>query len=137
MMTEPDPWRGFTRFIEEVLVLYARNRGLRDVVETQTRGRKRAAATRRRIRPLVARLVASAHEQGTLRPDFTPQDIPLLFWASDRVIELAGDVAPNVWRRQLGFVFDGLRSSAATPLTQPPLTEAQLRRVGAAKTKVS
>jgi hypothetical protein len=63
----------------------------------------------------------------------TPQDIPLLLWATHRVIEVASDVAPEVWRRQLGFVFDGLRSTAATPLGQAPLTEAQLRRVGTRK----
>ena len=65
---------------------------------------------RKRLRPLVAQLVARAQEHGELRDDFTPQDIALLFWGSDRVIELAGDVAPELWRRQLGFVLDGLRA---------------------------
>lgn len=136
-LAEPDPWSGFTGFVEDALASHARNRGLKDVVETQMHGRERAAAMRRRIRPLVARLVARAQEHGSLRPDFTPQDVALLFWASDRVIELGGEVAPEIWRRHLGFVFDGLRSSAATPLAQPPLTEAQLRRVGAARRKAS
>ena len=65
-----------------------------------------------------------------VKPDFTPQDVALLFWASDRVIELGGDVAPEIWRRHLGFVFDGLRSGAATPLPRGPLTDTQLKRVG-------
>lgn len=136
-LAETDAWRGFTGFIEETLVLHARNRGLKDVVETRRHGRERVAAMRRRIRPLITRLVARAQDQGALRRDFTAQDISLVFWASDRVIELAGGVAPEIWRRQLGFVFDGLRSSAATPLPQPALTEAQLRRVGAARRKDS
>jgi AcrR family transcriptional regulator len=136
-LVEADAWRGFTGFIEQALVLLARNRGLKDVVETRRHGRERAAAMRRRIRPLIARLVARAQEQGALRADFTAQDIPLVLWASDRVTELGGGVAPEIWRRQLGFVFDGLRRSAATPLPQPPLTEAQLRRVGAARRKAS
>src|SRR5438094_1405887 len=67
-LAEQDPWTGFTRFIEEALVSHARNRGLKDVFETQTRGRERAAEMRRRIRPLLTRLVARAHEDGTLRP---------------------------------------------------------------------
>jgi|SRR5438477_8672477 len=132
-LADTDSWSGFTRFIEEALLLHARNHGLKDVVETRTHGRERAAAMRRRIGPLVDRLVERAQRQGTLRADFTPQDIPLLFWGADRVIELAGDVAPEIWRRQLGFVFDGLRSTAASPLAQPPLSEKQLRRVGARK----
>jgi hypothetical protein len=87
---------------------------------------------RRRIAPLVTRLVERAQSEGALRADFTPQDIPLLFWSSDRVIELAGGVAPEAWRRQLGFVLDGLRGSGATALAAPPLSERQLDRVGAA-----
>jgi len=130
-LAEPDAWRGFTRFVEEALVLHGGNRGLKDVVETNEHGRTRAQAMRRRLRPLVANLVARAQEHGELRSDFTPQDIALLFWGSDRVIELAGDVAPELWRRQLAFVMDGLRSANATPLPAPPLTDAQLRRVGA------
>lgn len=129
-LAERDAWRGFTRFVEEALARYAGNRGLKDVAETQTHGLRRVQAIRRRLRPLAARLVARAQEDGALRQDFTTEDIALLFWGSDRVIELAGSVAPELWRRQLGFVFDGLRSSAASPLEQPPLTDAQLRRVG-------
>jgi hypothetical protein len=113
------------------LVLHGRNHGLKDVVETRARGRDRAAAMRRRIAPLLERLVERAQAEGTLRSDFTRQDIALVFWGADRVIELAGDVAPEIWRRQLGFVFDGLRTTAATPLAQPPLTEKQARRIGA------
>ena len=130
-LDEPDAWTGFTRFFEQALRLHARNRGLRDVVENRTHGREHAATMRARIGELLARLVARTHAQGTLRPDFTAQDVALLFWGSDRVIELAGDVAPGLWRRQLGFMLDGLRSSAAHPLPVPPLTERQLDSVGA------
>jgi len=129
-LAEPDGWTGFRQFLEQALVLHARNRGLKDVVETQSHGRTRAAAMRARIRPLLVQLVDRAQEQGALRDDFTVQDVPLLLWASDRVMDLAGDVAPEVWRRQLGLVLDGLRPAAATPLSQPPLTERQLRAVG-------
>jgi AcrR family transcriptional regulator len=130
-LAAPDGWSGFTGFVEEVLALHARNRGLKDVAETEARGRERAAAMRRRIAPLLARLVERARAEGTLRSDFTPQDITLVFWSADRVIELAADVAPDIWRRQLGFVFDGLRSAAATPPAGPPLTEQQAQRIGA------
>ena len=80
--------------------------------------------------PATAGLVARAQAEGTLRGDFTPQDVSLIFWASDRVVQLGDDVAPDIWRRYLGFVFDGLRPAAATPLSHPPLTEHQLERVG-------
>ena len=129
-VAEPDAWAAFTAFVEEVLELQARNRALKDVVETRAHGRERAQAMRKRARPLVAKLVARAQEQGALRADFAPQDLSLLFWSTDRVIELAGDVAPQVWRRHLGFLLDGLRAEAAHPLPAPPLREPQLARVG-------
>jgi AcrR family transcriptional regulator len=132
-LEEADAWQGFTRFIEQALLLHAENRGLRDVVETHAHGREHAAAMRLRIRPLLGELVAKAQVQGTLRSDFAAQDFPLLLWSGDRVIELAAGVAPEVWRRQLGFVLDGLRAEAAHPLPAPPLTDGQLRRVGVAR----
>jgi hypothetical protein len=48
---------------------------------------------------------------------------------------MVGDVAPDIWRRHLGFVLDGLRSAGAHPLAQPPLTDAELQRVGAGKAR--
>jgi hypothetical protein len=99
------------------------------VVETRAHGRERAQAMRTRTRPLVRELVRRAQEQGALRADFAPQDLPLLFWSSDRVLELAGDVAPQLWRRHLGFLLDGLRAAAAHPLPAPPLSDSQLERV--------
>ena len=39
---------------------------------------------------------------------------------------------PELWRRYLGLLLDGLRASAATPLPHPPLTKAQLERVNSA-----
>jgi len=129
-LREPDAWDGFVRFMEHALVLNARNRGVRDVIETQAHGRERAAAMRARLRPLLVELIERAQEQGALRADFAPQDVSLVLWSCDRVIELAGEVAPNVWRRQLGFLLDGLRREAAHDLPAPPLTDRQLSRVG-------
>jgi AcrR family transcriptional regulator len=124
-----DPWEGFSGFLERSLALHAENRGLKDVVATREHGRARAKAMRARMRPLLARLVDRAQEQGTLRADFTLEDMPLLFWATGSVIEAGATVAPELWRRSLGLLLDGLRASSATPLAQPPLTRAQLNRV--------
>lgn len=132
-LAEPDGWTGFRRFVEEALLLHARNRGLKEVFERRLAGKERAEAMRRRIAPLVAGLVTRAQKEGRLRPDFRPEDVALLFWGGDRVIELSATVSPQLWRRYLGFLLDGLQADAATPLEQPSLTPAQLRRVGRAK----
>jgi AcrR family transcriptional regulator len=127
-LAEEDAWRGFTTLLEETLALCARNRGLKDAFETR-RGRRTAELMRRRIRPVFAELVARAQRQGSLRADFTAEDVPLVIWSTDRVMHLAAVVAPDLWRRQLGFVLDGLRAPAARPLARAPLSEAELRRV--------
>jgi AcrR family transcriptional regulator len=101
-----DAWAGFTGFLDEALRLQARNRGLRDVVETRTHGRGRVDECRRRIGELIARLVERAQAEGSLRDDFVAQDVAAILWAGDRVLEL-GDEA--LWRRYRGFVLDGLR----------------------------
>jgi AcrR family transcriptional regulator len=123
-----DAWAGFADFLEETLARHAANRGLKDVIATTERGRRRADAMRVRIRPLLRVMVDRAHAQGTLRPDFTAEDVPLLFWTTGRVIEATESVVPGYWRRFLGLALDGLRASSATPLPRPPLTPAQLAR---------
>ena len=123
-----DAWTGFTGFLEQALERHAANRGLKDSLATGERGRRRAQAMREQIRPLLRRSIERAQEQGALRTDFTPEDLPLVFWTSGRVIETTASVEPEYWRRYLGLLLDGLRAEAATPLPSPPLTEAQLAR---------
>jgi AcrR family transcriptional regulator len=124
-----DAWAGLTHFFERLLELHAENKGVKDIVAVRAHGARRAEAMRARIRPLLARVVERAHEQGTLRRDFTPDDMPLVFWTAGRVIEMTEPVSPGYWRRYLGYLLDGLRPSAATPQSAPPLTRAQLSRV--------
>jgi AcrR family transcriptional regulator len=128
-----DAWAGFTGFLEQALARHAANRGLKDVLATSERGRRRADAMRARLRPLFARMIERAQAQGTLRQDFTAEDLPLVFWSSGRVVETTAAVAPHVWRRHLGLLLDGLRAGAATPLPVPPLTRAQLDRAARAR----
>jgi AcrR family transcriptional regulator len=132
-VAEADAWAGFTGFLERALELHAQNRGVKDMLASRQHGAQHADAMRRRIRPLLARLVERAQEQGALRADFMPEDLPLLFWSAGRVIEVTAKVAPGAWRRYLGLILDGLRAEAATPLHEPPLTRAQVTRARGAR----
>ncbi len=123
-----DAWAGFAGFLEQALAQHAANRGLKDVLATSERGAQRAEAMRKRIRPLLQRAIERAQDQGALRPDFTAEDLPLVFWTGGRLIETTATVAPDHWRRYLGLLLDGLRAEAASPLPAPPLTRAQLAR---------
>jgi len=123
-----DAWAGLTAFLEQTLALHAANRGLKYVFLAREHGRRRAASMRARIRPLLARMVERAQEQGSLRADVAAEDLPAVFWTGARVIETTAEVAPDYWRRYLGLLLDGLRAPAATSLAAPPLTRSQLER---------
>jgi len=110
-----DAWAGFTGFLERALELRAQNRGVKDLVASAEHG-ARHAELRKLIRPVLRRMIERAQEEGTLRSDFTLDDLSAVFWSVARVIEMTEDVPRTSWRRVLGFLLDGLRASAATPL---------------------
>jgi AcrR family transcriptional regulator len=125
---EEDAWVGFTGFLERALQQQAANRGLRDVLATRADNAPRIAIKRELILPALRRVVARAHEQGALRPDFAAEDLPLVFWASDRVMEATAEVAPDYWRRYVALLLDGLRVGSPNPLPGRPLSRSQLAR---------
>ena len=123
-----DAWAGLVGFLEHVLGLHAVNRGMKDMLATSERGAERADAMRARIRPITRQLITRAQEQGTLRADFAPEDLAVLFWTGGRVIETTAAIAPDHWRRFLGLLLDGMRAESSTPLPAPALTRTQLAR---------
>ena len=124
-----DPWEGFSGFMEQALALHAANRGLKAAIASTAHGRERAQAARRKVRPLVQTLVERAQAEGSLREDVTGEDVTMLLWAGGGLIEAAGEVAPELWRRYLALVLDGLRVGSHAPLPVPPLTKAELTRI--------
>jgi AcrR family transcriptional regulator len=126
---DEDGWAGFTGFLEHVLELHAHHRGVKDILASREHGAAHAAKMRARILPLVGRMVERAQAQGTLRGDLTAADLPLIVWSAAGVIDRSAKVAPNYWRRYFELLLDGLRAGGATPLSQPPLTRAQLARI--------
>ncbi len=127
-LADPDPWAGFTGFVERVLALHAENRALRELLAGTEHGKARDEV-RRRVRPLVRRLVERAQADGSLRADFAPEDMPLLFMTGGRVIEASRCVAPDLWRRYLGLLLDGLRAEGASPLPRGPMTQRQMNQL--------
>ena len=126
-LEDPDAWRGFVGFLESSAERNAANRGLQELLFSAAHGKERMARARERIRPLVELLVARAQAAGALRPDFDPLDVPLLQFMVGAVGWYAAEVAPEVWRRHLAIVIDGLRTQRRrpTPLPVPALTQDQ------------
>ncbi|MFI9388614.1 TetR/AcrR family transcriptional regulator [Kutzneria sp. NPDC052558] len=119
-LADPDPWRGIVSSLERLCEVQAFDRGLREVMLGAGRATQRQAQMRDRVKPSVDRLVARAQRHGVLRADLIPLDLPMVQVMVAAVTEQTGD--PQLWRRYLHLLLDGLRAEAATPLPQviPP-----------------
>jgi AcrR family transcriptional regulator len=125
-----DAWEGLVSFLEGATAAHADDRGLKEVALAGVHGLERVARARELMFPLVTRLVARAQEQGQLRPDLQPTDLPLLQLMLGSLSECTRDVDPEVWRRYLGILTDGLRTrrEEPTPLAPAGLAPEQVQR---------
>ena len=115
-----DSWEGFTWFLDEALQRQCVNRGLRDVIVGTRYAQERMADAKRRIAPAIMALVQRAQRDGYLRTDLVDADVPVLEMMISSLGGVANEVAPDLWRRYLGIVLDGLVVSRSVPRTLPP-----------------
>jgi AcrR family transcriptional regulator len=114
-----DAWQGLITFIERMAELQAADRGLKEVVLGSARGHERLAAIKQQLRPRGEELVRRAKAQGQLRPDFDPSDLPLLQLMLSTVADVATPEHPQVWRRFLALVIDGMRVTGEGRMAMP------------------
>ena len=124
---QPDAWLGLTRALEKVCEVQAFDRGLREVMLGTGRGPERQQQMRGRVAPTVDVIVARAQAQGSLRADIVPADFPVLQLMVGAVTDHLGQ--PELWRRYLTIVVDGLRAQPGepSPLPDVPCSEDQLQ----------
>ena len=126
-MNHEDPWEGLVGFLERATAQHACDRGFKEVALSGTHGLERVARARQLMFPIVNRLVERAQADGSLRPDFAATDVPLLQVMLGSLSECTRGSDPEVWRRFLGIVTDGLRTrrDEPTPLGCGALTPMQ------------
>ena len=122
---EPDAGYALETFLEGTMAMQAADRGLHDLLVGNAEVLARVAHVRAHLRPVIEDLVRRAQEDGRLRPDVTATDVPVLSLMLREVVDFSHDVAPELWRRYLALVLDGLRGER-TPLPQPPLDPDEL-----------
>ncbi len=123
-----DPWSGLVCFMEQMTAMLAGDRGLRQMLMFATYGRDKVWYARQRNAPLVTRLVERAQAAGQLRSDLRQTDIPFIVFVLTEAAQLARQVSPEIWRRYLALVLDGLRPEreGVTPLPVPALRPEEL-----------
>jgi len=121
-LKDPDPWAGLTGYFERALALQASDRGLKEVLFSSGRGRERSTHARRQIAPVVTKLVRRAKEAGVVRDDVDTSDVPLINFMLNTVVDFGRDVDPDLYKRYLAIVLDGLRPrDDLEPLPVPAL----------------
>jgi AcrR family transcriptional regulator len=120
---EPDPWTGLVSFMEQMAEMLAGDLGLRQMLMFATYGQDRVAYARQRNAPLVEKLVKRAQDAGQVRPDLRPTDIPFIVFVLTEAAEIARHANPDIWRRYLALVIDGMPPDreGLTPLPVPAL----------------
>jgi AcrR family transcriptional regulator len=123
-LTDPDPWQALVSYLEMATEMMAANIGLRQLLMFATYGKDRVCYARDQMRPVVSKLVERAQASGDLRPDFDATDMKLIAYMLASVSEYAATTRPEVWRRYLTMLVDGLRPARETVTELPvlPLT---------------
>lgn len=113
--------RGPGAALLEFLTIAADQRRQHDMTYLQTYSASdaRVVAIREEVHTGVETLVANARAAGVIRPDVTGTDVFLLMCAPVHVMDGLTDPPPDLWRRYLAIIFDGLRPEGASPLPLP------------------
>jgi AcrR family transcriptional regulator len=129
--TAPDPWDGLVSYLEHVSATMSGDLGLRQMMLFATYGKDRVAYAREQMRPVIARLVARAQRSGQLRGDFSATDVPMIALMLSQATEYAAPAQPDLWRRYLVLITDGLRPArdSVTPMPMPALTPEALEQL--------
>ncbi|HEV2936183.1 MAG TPA: helix-turn-helix domain-containing protein [Streptosporangiaceae bacterium] len=119
-----DPWSALVRFMEQATEMLAGDLGLRQMLMFATYARDSVSYARQRNAPLMSGLVERAQAAGQLRSDLRQTDIPFIVFVLTEAAQLARQTSPEIWRRYLTLVLDGLRPQrdGVTPLPVPALS---------------
>jgi AcrR family transcriptional regulator len=112
-----DAWQGVSEFIWFAAKLQADDRGLCEVMGSRP-DLMWAAASRVGLPELSDRLVKRGQLEGTLRPDLTWEDIPMVACGLGRITQTDAGPAAGRWPRLVEIILDGLRAPGSRTL--PP-----------------
>jgi AcrR family transcriptional regulator len=126
-LDDPDPWMGFTRFVEHVCEMQAADRGVGDVFTRTLPAARGLEEHRERGYAFLVRLIDRGKLAGRLRADFTAEDLPLLLMANAGVVEATGESAPAASKRFVALMLEALRADGASDIA-PPLDPRDMYR---------
>lgn len=115
-----DPWAAVVHLLERMMELSAENLGLKQLLTGAQHGAARVEYARSRLEPLLIAVVERAREAGVIRAEATPQDLPISLLMLGTLVDAGHELAPDLWRRYLALILDGLRSDTQSRDPLPP-----------------
>ncbi len=125
-----DAWLGLAGFVEAVLELQAADRGLREVL-MGTHDPDGSDEVYDRLSGPVAAIMDRARTAAVVRADVADTDLGFVITMLCVIADMAGDTAPELWRRYLPGLLATLREGGADD-SVPALSDAQFRTAAAA-----
>jgi AcrR family transcriptional regulator len=119
-LADPDPWHGFTGYIETACAMQAADYGFADVLTMTFPTAKALEQRRNEAYAAMVQLIDRAKATGRLREDFDPSDLVLLHMANAGVVNATGDAAPDAWRRVVALLIQSFEAPARGPLPNSP-----------------
>ena len=130
-LADPDPWHGMVTYLEESLALQLRYRGLAQIASGDRISVEQHDWNRDVMAPKNRAIIARARDSGVLRTDIEGTDLTFIQVGLNAIMARSRTAHPDLYRRYLQLVLDGLRAAPGppTPLPVPPLTSDQTHAV--------
>lgn len=122
---DASPWDGITTFMEAAAERQSADRGLREVL-MGVHDPELLEQVNERLTPPLRQMVERAKQAGMIRSDVEATDLGILVLMLCTVADVTGQASPDLWRRYLPMLLDGLRSGSQLPV--PPVPEDVLRK---------
>jgi AcrR family transcriptional regulator len=126
-LTLDDPWDGIVGFLEGAAEAQSADRGLREVLMGVHDVDRIDEIHERLTEPLRA-LVERARQAGSIRADVEATDIGIVVLMLCTVADVTSDASPDLWRRYLPMLLNGLRADGGPTPSVPPLADDVLRK---------
>jgi AcrR family transcriptional regulator len=107
-LARDDPGEAFRDFVWEVAELQACDKSLFEGVQSRCRDVPGVVEASDKVRATVGRLVERAQKAGAVRRDVVAEDVPMLIASAINAAMQRPSSEPDLWRRYLGVVLDGL-----------------------------
>ena len=115
-----DAWQAFSDVVTVFAEHVARDRGFYQVVHQSTHLKALSLSYRELILAAIAPVLSRAQAAGVVRADLVVDDVPSLCVVAARMPPWRLEREPELWRRYLSVIVDGMRPEAAHPIDHPP-----------------